>query len=162
MSNGKQVVGLMVWLALTFAAAAIGSVASVNAGDFYANLNRPTWAPPSWVFGPVWSVLYFMQALAAWLVWRERDKRATTLPLALYVAQLAVNAVWSWLFFAWRMGGLAFVDILVLWVLLLATIVTFWRVRPIAGALLVPYLLWVTFAGALNYTVWQGNPGSLG
>jgi tryptophan-rich sensory protein len=99
---------------------------------------------------------------AIWLVWRERDQPLARLGVKLFVAQLVVNALWSWLFFAWRKGAFAFADIVVLIVLLLATIVVFWRVRPLAGALLVPYLAWVAFAAALNYSVWQRNPTLLG
>jgi len=97
-------------------------------------------------------------ALAAWLVWRERGFRGAPVALGLFVAQLALNALWSWLFFAWHLGALSFVEIVVLWGLILATTVAFWRVRPVAGALMLPYLAWVTFAAALNFAIWQLNP----
>jgi tryptophan-rich sensory protein len=103
-----------------------------------------------------------MMAIAAWLVWREGGFRRNRAALTLFLLQLAVNALWSWLFFAWHLGAYALIDIVVLWVLIVATLVSFWRVRPWAGALLVPYLLWVSFAGLLNYTVWQLNPQILG
>jgi benzodiazapine receptor len=158
----KQFAGLLGWLVASFIAAAVGGAASIRAGSFYVQLDRPGWAPPSNVFGPVWTVLYLMMAVAAWLVWRERGFRAARTALSLFLVQLALNALWSWLFFAWRRGGPAFADIVVLWVLIVATLVTFWRIRPLAGALLVPYLAWVTFAAALNYSIWQRNPQILG
>ena len=158
----QQIIGLAGWLALAAITAAIGAAASVQAGSFYADLARPTWAPPSSVFGPVWTALYALMGLSAWLVWRERGFAAARSALTLFVVQLAVNALWSWLFFAWQRGALAFVDIIVLWLLVLATIVGFWRIKPLAGALMVPYLLWVSFAAALNYAVWQLNPQLLG
>lgn len=158
----QQLLGLIGWIVLSFSASAIGAVASVQAGAFYAQLAQPSWAPPSSVFGPVWTVLYALMAIAAWLVWRRGGVRANRTALSLFLLQLALNALWSWLFFAWHLGGLAFAEIVVLWVLIVATLVSFWRVRPLAGALLIPYLLWVSFASALNYSVWQLNPQVLG
>ena len=100
--------------------------------------------------------------IAAWLVWRTGGFGPNRQALILFMLQLAFNALWSWLFFAWHLGFWAFVDIMVLWILIAATLVSFWRVRPLAGALLVPYLLWVSFASALNYSLWQLNPLVLG
>jgi tryptophan-rich sensory protein len=150
------------WLAITFVAAAIGAAASINAAAFYGELAQPSWAPPSSWFGPVWTVLYAAMGVAAWLVWRRAGFREAPAALTLFLVQLGLNALWSWLFFGWHRGALAFADILLLWVLIVLTVISFWRVRPLAGALLVPYLLWVTFAAALNYSVWRLNPGSLG
>ena len=161
-TRNRQLLGLAGWLVASFIAAAIGAAASIQAGAFYARLVRPDWAPPANVFGPVWTVLYLLMGLAAWLVWREGGFRARRLALSLFLVQLAVNALWSWLFFGWHLGALAFADIVLLWGLLVATLVAFWRVRPVAGALLVPYLLWVSFATALSYSVWQHNPQLLG
>lgn len=154
--------GLAGWLLATFAAAALGSVASVQAAAFYAQLAQPAWAPPAAVFGPVWSVLYLLMALAAWSVWRARGFSGARIALLLYLVQLVVNALWSWLFFAWHRGDLALADIALLWSLVTATVIAFWRIRPWAGALLVPYLLWIMFAAALNYHVWRLNPLALG
>ena len=158
----RQFLGLVGWFVVSFAASVVGAVASIQAKSFYGQLVQPSWAPPSSVFGPVWSVLYALMAIAAWLVWRSGGLRANRTALSLFVAQLALNALWSWLFFAWHRGAWAFADILVLWALIVATLVSFWRVRPLAGALLIPYLLWVSFASALNYSVWQLNPQILG
>ena len=157
-----QVIGLVVWLAISFIAAAIGSVASINAKEFYGQLVLPSWAPPAWIFGPVWTVLYLLMGIAAWIVWRAHGFRTARYELVLFLLQLALNALWSWLFFAWHLGSLSFVEILFLWATILATTVAFWRRVPLAGALLLPYLLWVSFASILNYTIWQLNPQTLG
>lgn len=160
-SRTHQAVGFGVWLVITFSAAATGAVGSVRARGFYEALTQPSWAPPGWVFGPVWSVLYAMMAIAAWLVWRERGWRGARAPLALFLVQLAANALWSWLFFAWHQGAWASAEILLLWVLIVVTIATFWRARRLAGLLLVPYLAWVSFAAVLCIAVWRLNPDAL-
>ena len=160
--KNKQIIVFFAWLAVSFIAAGIGSAASIQASPFYTQLIRPDWAPPPNLFGPVWTILYALMGIAAWLVWRVGGFRAARTALTLFLAQLAINALWSWLFFGWHLGGLAFVDIILLWVLIVATLIAFWRVRPLAGALLIPYLLWVSFASALNYSVWQLNPQILG
>ena len=162
LTRRRQIAGLAGWFAVSFVAAAIGAAASVKAGDFYARLARPDWAPPPWIFGPVWTVLYALMGIAAWLVWRAGGFREAGFALALFLAQLAPNALWSWLFFRWHRGALSFADVLLLWALVAATLISFWRIRPAAGALLVPYLLWISFAAALNYSVWQLNPQLLG
>ncbi len=153
---------LAAWLLLTFAAAALGGVASLDAGVFYAQLDRPGWAPPAWIFAPVWSALYALMGFSAWLVWRARGRRGARVALALFIIQLAANALWTWLFFTWRQGALAFAEIVVLCALIVACMVAFWRIRRLAAALLVPYLLWASFACALTYAVWQRNPDLLG
>lgn len=162
MTTQKQILGLVGWLLVTYAAAAIGAAASIQAGPFYLELARPDWAPPPSLFGPVWTVLYGLMGIAAWLVWRVGGFRAARPALTLFLAQLVLNTLWSWLFFGWHRGALAFVDILLLWALIVATLVAFWRIRPMAGAMLIPYLAWVGFASALNYAVWQRNPLLLG
>jgi len=158
----RQIVGLVGWLVVSFIAAGIGGAASVQAGPFYTQLVRRDWAPPPSVFGPVWTVLYVLMGIAAWLVWRVGGFRAARFALTLFLAQLALNALWSWLFFGWHRGGLAFANILLLWALIVATLIAFWRISPLAGALLIPYLLWVSFAAVLNYSVWRLNPQVLG
>ena len=154
----KTAAALAACLGISFAAAAVGAIASVDAASFYAQLAKPAWAPPASVFGPVWTILYALMGIAAWRVSRTGGFAAHRAVLALFVAQLAVNALWSWLFFAWRLGGWAFVDIVLLWGLVAATLVGFSRVHWLAGALLLPYLLWLTFAAALNYSIWRVNP----
>ena len=157
----KQLFGLVGWLAVTFAAAAVGAFAAADAGDFYEGLTRPSWAPPSWLFAPAWSLLYLMMALAAWLVWRRRGFRHARMALSLFLLQLTVNSLWTWFFFVWHQGTLALLESIVLWWLIVCTLIAFWRARPFAGALLVPYLAWVTFATALTYSVWRHNPSLL-
>ena len=154
--------GLAGWLLLAFAAAAVGGLASVSAGAFYQELVRPSWAPPGWLFGPVWSGLYALMGVSAWLVWRARGFAGAQSALVVFIVQLAANAIWSWLFFVWRQGGLAFAEVLLLWALIVATIVLFWRASRLAAALLLPYLAWVSFAAALTFSVWRLNPGLLG
>ena len=157
----RQILGLTGWLAVTSIAAVVGAFASVQAASFYGDLTRPSWAPPASWFGPVWSVLYVLMALAAWVVWRVPLEIRTRTPLVLFLVQLVANALWSWLFFAWRLGGLAFTDIVILLALIVATLFSFWRVNRLAGALLLPYVCWVSFAAALNWSVWQSNPALL-
>lgn len=158
LSKQKQILGLAGWLMVSFAASAVGAVASIQAKSFYSQLVQPGWAPPPGIFGPVWTALFTLMGIAAWLVWRSGGFGLNRPALALFLLQLAFNALWSWLFFTWNLGGLALADIAVLWVLIMATLVSFWRVRPLAGALLIPYLLWVSFASVLNYSLWQLNP----
>ena len=157
-TNRQQILGLIGWLLVTFATSAVGAIASVNAGEFYGQLVQPDWAPPAWLFGPVWTTLYGMMAVAAWTVWRAGGFAAHRIALALFLVQLGLNALWSWLFFTWQLGGLAFAEILVLWGAIVAVLTAFWRVRAIAGLLLLPYLVWVSFAAFLNFTLWQANP----
>ncbi len=161
-SKPQQLFGFLGWLALSFLTAALGSVASVQARSFYAELSQPVWAPPGWLFGPVWTTLYLMMAIAAWLVWRRGGFSMTRLALTIFVIQLAVNALWSWLFFAWHLGGAAFVDILVLIALIALTTFHFWQHSRAAALLLIPYFCWVCFAAFLNYNVWQMNHALLG
>lgn len=162
MTITRQVYGLFGWLALVFAVAAIGAFASADAGSFYGQLVRPAWAPPAWLFAPVWSLLYLTMGIASWLVWRVDGFRGARTALWLFIVQLAVNALWTWLFFVWRLGALAFAEIVLLWLLIVATVTAFRRVRPLAGALLLPYLAWVSFACLLTLACWQLNPALLG
>ncbi len=162
MTRKSQILGLAGWLVLVFSTAAIGSAASVHAASFYGTLVRPPWAPPGTVFGPVWSALYLLMGVAAWLVWREAWTSVRRDALRLFLVQLALNALWSWLFFAWHQGRWAFVEILVLWGFIVTNLVAFWRVRTLAGVMLLPYLAWVSFATALEFRTWQLNPALLG
>jgi len=152
----RAAAGLAGWLLACFAAAAAG--AWFPPGEWYAQLRKPAWNPPNWIFGPVWTALYTMMATAAWLVWRRGGLPGQRVPLALFVAQLLLNAAWTPLFFGLRAPGLAFAGILLLWLAILATILAFWRAHRPAAALLAPYLAWVTFAAVLNHTLWRLNP----
>ncbi len=155
-SWGRQVVVLGAWLAFCFAAAATGFF--VSQGEWYARLNKPSWNPPSWLFGPVWTMLYAMMAAAAWLVWRKGGWTANRWALGMFCLQWVFNALWTPLFFGAHRVGVAFIDIVLLWGALLITVALFWRVSRPAGALLVPYLAWTSFAAALNFSIWQLNP----
>ena len=157
----KHVVALVVSLLVSFSAAAIGALATRSAPQFYAALSRPAWAPPAAVFGPVWTLLYALMAVAAWMVWKEKGFDGARVPLTLFGVQLALNALWSWLFFAWQRGVAAQIEILVLLAFIALTIVAFWRVRPVAGALLLPYLAWVAYATALTFALVRRNPNAL-
>jgi translocator protein len=148
---------LVLLLGVTALAAYAGALASIRAQVFYQALARPPWAPPPWLFGPVWTLLYAMMAVAAWLVVRARGWPGARADMALYLLQLVANSLWTWLFFAWRMGAAAFAEIVLLFGLIAAMLILFWRARPLAGALLVPYLLWVGFATALTWAIWRAN-----
>jgi translocator protein len=145
------------FIVLALAAGALGGLAAAP-GAWYAGLDKPTWNPPAWVFGPVWTTLYVLIGAAGALAWPGRATRAGRTGFSLYVLQLALNTLWSWLFFHWHRPDLALADLLVLWVAILGTLIAFRRIRPLAGALLVPYLAWVTFAGVLNAEVSRRNP----
>ncbi len=152
---------LIGWLLATLATGAVGALSTRQAREFYAGLVQPAWAPPGWVFGPVWTVLYLLMGVAAWLVWRRAGWAGATTALSLFLAQLLCNALWSWIFFAWHRGDLAFAEIIVLLGLIIATMLAFARVHRIAAVLLLPYLAWVTFAAALNFAIWRANVAQL-
>jgi len=149
--------GLIGWLLMVLVAAAVGVLATRHARAFYAGLVKPAWAPPGWLFGPVWTVLYLLMGVAAWLVWRTAGWAGASGALSLFLGQLVCNAAWSWFFFAWRCGALAFADIVLLFGLIVATLFAFAHVHPLAAVLLLPYLIWVAFATVLTHAVWRAN-----
>ena len=151
----RPVVGLGLWLAATLAAGFIGSQFPPDA--WYAALAKPDWNPPNSVFGPVWTTLYVLMGISAWLVWRKRGFDGARTALLLFGVQLLLNALWSWLFFGLHAPGLAFAEMLLLWLVILATLLSFRKISPLAGWLLVPYLLWVSFAAVLNLQIWRLN-----
>ena len=151
----RQAFALVGWLALCFAAA--GTAVFVSTDGWYATLHKPSWNPPPWLFGPAWSLLYVLMAVAAWLVWRDGGWKMQARALGLFLIQWLLNALWTPLFFGLHRPGLAFAEIIILWLAIAATLVAFWRVRNVAGILLVPYLAWVSFATALNFTIWRLN-----
>jgi len=144
------------FLILAFSAAGIGRLAApfAPASEWYAGLNKPTFQPPAWIFGPVWTVLYLLMGTAAWLVWLRGGWCGA---LTLFLVQLALNAAWTPLFFGLHEIGLALVDLCLLWAAVAAMTAAFYRVWPLAGALLVPYLAWVSFAAVLNAVLWRLN-----
>jgi translocator protein len=145
---------LAVFILLAFVPAAIG--AAFPAPDYYARLAKPEWAPPPWLFGPAWTVLYFLIGVAGWLVARGGGA-GTRLALSLWGIQLALNAAWTPIFFGLRAPGMALIEIIVMWIAISATTVVFFTRRTAAGALLLPYLAWVTFATLLNFEIWRLN-----
>lgn len=154
----QQTTSLIILLAIMVIVGTFGARASINAPGFYAELAKPDWAPPAGVFGPVWTLLYLMMTVAAWLVVRTRRWAGSRIEMSVYFLQLLLNALWSWLFFAWRNGNGALIDIALLWLAIVCNVVLFWRVQRWAGILLVPYLLWVSFAAALTWSVVRLNP----
>ena len=126
-------------------------------GPWYRSLRKPSFTPPGWVFGPVWTVLYACMGVAAWLVWRRRGFARGAVPLGLFGLQLALNAAWTWLFFGLHSPALALADLIALWVAIVATLGAFWRVSRPAGLLMAPYLAWSTFAAVLNLAIWRLN-----
>lgn len=161
MNKTTVVLGYLGWVLLTLATGGIGAVASMDAAQFYGELQRPSWAPPASVFGPVWTTLFVMIGVAAARVWQLRGFATSRRALVLFLVQLVLNALWSWLFFAWKQGALAMVDIVLLWLAIVALILAFRKHSALAAWLLGPYLLWVSFATALCYTIWQLNPAKL-
>ncbi|NLT51193.1 MAG: tryptophan-rich sensory protein [Ignavibacteria bacterium] len=157
-SKIKKVIGLLLWLSITFTA----SFAGAQSRGFYQELTRPLWAPPGWLFAPVWTALYILMGISAWIVWKQKGFKYAKYALGFYLFQLLLNSLWTWLFFVLQSGALAFFEISLLWVLILITIILFWKIRPIAGILLLPYILWVSFATALTCSVWMSNRNILG
>jgi benzodiazapine receptor len=156
----RELLALLGFVVLCFAAAGLGALFTfpqTSAGGWYSQIRKPSWTPPSWLFGPVWTALYLMMAVAAWWVWRQGGWEAQRGALALFLVQLVLNAAWSGLFFGLHSPSLGMAGIVLLWIAILLTILAFFRVSPLAGWLMVPYLLWVSFASALNFTIWRLN-----
>ncbi len=151
----SETMGLVLWILAAFSAGWIGS--RFMPGVWYDSLVKPSWTPPAAIFGPVWTVLYLLMGVSAWLVWREAGFSGAGGALALFILQLALNALWSYLFFGAHKPMLAFFEIVVLWFVILFTLIGFWKVKPMAGVLLLPYLCWVAFAMALNFKLWRLN-----
>jgi tryptophan-rich sensory protein len=152
--------GLVGFGAATLAVAGIGALAAADAGETYAELHRPMWAPPAWLFGPVWTVLYVAIAVAGWLVWRRtglRDANGWRKEMVAFAVQLGLNALWTPLFFGAHWYGVALLDIALLWVAICLNVALFARVHRPAGLLLLPYWAWVSFAAVLNAVIWHLN-----
>jgi len=155
MSPLRLTTGFILWLLLCFSAAATGGF--MPPGEWYAALEKPSWNPPGWIFGPVWTALYTMMAVAAWMVWKQGGFAAQRKPLSLFLIQLALNAAWTPMFFGLQRPDLALIVILFLWAAIAATIRAFRPASKPAAWLLVPYLAWVTFATVLNGVLWRMN-----
>ena len=150
------IIALVCFVAACFLAALTG--AWFRPGEWYERLQKPSWRPPNRLFAPVWTALYLMMALAGWLIWRQAGFAGAGWPLAAYAVQLVLNAAWTPLFFGLRRLDLGLVDIVLLWLSIVAAIALFAPISVVAALLLVPYLAWVAFAGALNFALWRLNP----
>ena len=151
-------IALVIFLALCFGVAGLGSLATTpQIEGWYQTIRKPSWTPPNWLFGPVWTLLYAMMAVAAWLVWRRAGWEGAKVALLIFAVQLGLNLAWSFIFFRFHETGVAVLEIVLLWVAILATIFIFARHSKPAAALLLPYLLWVSYASALNFSIWRLN-----
>lgn len=149
---------LGIFLGLAFLAAFIGGFAtSTSVETWYATLQKPSWNPPRWVFGPVWTLLYILMSVSAWRVWRQGSPNEARRTVRLFAAQLGLNALWSILFFGLHRVGLALIDVLVLWLVLIRIQVRFYVADKLAAVLWAPYVIWVTFATVLNAAIWDLN-----
>lgn len=151
-------IGLILFLALCLAAGGLGSIATTPEIDgWYQTLEKPSFTPPNYLFGPVWTTLYVLMGVAAWWVWKQDGFAGAPLALGLFFVQLGFNVAWSWIFFAGHAPGWAFAEIILLWLVIAATLGLFLARSTLAGCLLVPYLAWVSYAGALNFAIWRLN-----
>jgi translocator protein len=158
MFDRESWISLVPFVVICFAAAGIGSLfTSRSVNTWYTQLRRPVWTPPNWIFGPVWTTLYLLMAISAWLVWRSTEWPSARFALSLFAIQLVLNTLWSVVFFGLRKIGLAFGEILLLWMMIVATAVAFLPLSLLAAWLLIPYLAWVFFASYLNFRIWQLN-----
>jgi len=150
---------IIVWIIIAFIPGILGQLATGPAiPAWYATLTRPPIAPPNWLFGPVWTLLYISMGVAAGLIWQKGiSSKAVQAAIVLFLIQLALNGLWSFIFFGWHLLFLAFIEIVVMWVFILLTIIKFYALSPAAGLILVPYLLWVSFASILNLSFWWMN-----
>jgi tryptophan-rich sensory protein len=154
----RSIVALVLAVAVSLLAGVLGGIATGSSvGTWYQEIEKPSWTPPAAVFGPVWTVLYVLIGVALWMVWEKAAGKPRLTALAVFAGQLILNTAWSLIFFGMRSPGWALLEIALLWLAIVATIVIFSRIRPWAGALLVPYLLWVSFAAALNLAIWRMN-----
>ncbi|MCX8015779.1 MAG: tryptophan-rich sensory protein [Patescibacteria group bacterium] len=154
----KYILPLFISFLLVFLTTSIGSYFTTpNIVSWYQYLKKPSFAPPNWLFGPAWILFYFLMAVAAFLVWRERENKNIKSALSIYLIHLIFNALWSIIFFGLKNFGFAFFEIVILWILILLTIIKFYKIKPLAAFLLIPYILWVTFASILNLAVWMLN-----
>lgn len=155
MKKSKKIIGLIAWIALCSLAGIFG--AQFDPGNWYVILSKPAWTPPNWIFPVVWPILYLMMGTAAWLLWKQEKISTYQTEFTWFFLQLALNAIWSWLFFGLHLIATGLAEILLLWIAILFTTMLFWKRNRLAGLLLTPYLLWVSYASALNFAIWQLN-----
>lgn len=159
-SIAKLAVGLTASILLCITAGAIGGMATTSSVDgWYSEVIKPPWNPPNWIFGPVWSILYLMMGVSAWLIWKDSEFKKANLELGWFAFHLVLNVLWSVIFFGLKSPGWAAIEIVFLWISIAVSILLFFRRSKLAAILLVPYLAWVTFAMFLNYAIWSLNRG---
>jgi tryptophan-rich sensory protein len=156
--EASSLIALLGFIAACFLAAFTGTF--FRPGDWYERLAKPSWRPPNRLFAPVWTILYLMIAVSGWLVWREAGFAGAALPLAVYGLQLVLNAAWTPIFFGLHRPDLAFLNIVLVWLSIVATMLLFYPINAVAALLLLPYLAWVAFAAALNFAIWRLNPST--
>jgi benzodiazapine receptor len=158
MKDRSSWIGLVVFIFICLGAGGLGAIATTpEIKGWYTTLEKPSWNPPDYIFGPVWTTLFVMMAIAAWLVWKPGGVKVVVIPMTLFAFQLVLNVSWSWIFFGMHQPGWAFIEIIVLWMFILATTVSFFRRSRMAGWLMLPYIAWVSFASVLNFTIWHLN-----
>jgi tryptophan-rich sensory protein len=160
MTERTRWLGLVVFIVVCLGAGGLGAIATTpEIEGWYKTIEMPSWNPPDYIFGPVWTTLYVMMAVAAWMVWKQDGFKAAAAPLMLFAVQLGLNVAWSWIFFGMHQPGWAFAEIVILWLAIVATTIAFFQKSKVAGGLMVPYLAWVSFASVLNFTIWRLNAG---
>jgi tryptophan-rich sensory protein len=156
--NLRELGELLAAIAICESAGGIGAIAtSDGTKTWYPTLKKPSFNPPGWIFAPVWTILYALMGVSAWLLWKRRGDARVAQAGTLFAVQLALNTLWSFIFFKWRSPGWAFLEIITLWAAIAMTIRALWRISPLAGALMLPYLAWTSFAMLLNGRIWQLN-----
>ena len=158
--NTMQWIKLVVSVGLPLAVGAFaGMYTSAAVPEWYASLNRPSFNPPGWVFGPVWTALYILMGISLFLIWKSEPGQARNVAMGVFFVQLALNFAWSFIFFYSKMIGPALIEIIVMWITIVIMMVLFYKIRPLAAYLNIPYLLWVSFATALNASYYMLNRG---
>jgi len=154
----KSILPLLISILIVFSFGFIGSFFTTpSIATWYAFINKPLFSPPNWIFAPVWTLLYILMGISAFLIWKKRDNLKTKPALIFYGIQLILNALWSIIFFGMHNPGLALLGIIILWLFILITLIKFYKINKTAGILFIPYLLWVSFASILNYAIWMLN-----
>lgn len=154
----KRVFVLLSFILLSNLAGIIGALFTITGvGSWYQEIAKPSWNPPGWVFGPVWTTLYILMGIAAFIIWDKRNVYLTGRAFLYFGIQLALNTLWSIIFFGMHNPGLAFIEILILLLLIILTTREFFKIDSLAGVLMVPYIAWVSFASVLNFTIWMLN-----
>ena len=158
-SGGRfPLAALVFWVGLCVLVGVIsGLLTRRDISGWYAGLKKPSFNPPNWTFGPVWTALYILMGVAVWMVWRQPTSQSRSYALVWFAIQLGLNFLWSMIFFRWHAIAGALGELGFLWLAILATIVLFWEVRPLAGELMLPYLAWVSFASVLNLGILRLN-----